>query len=130
MTTTPVAFDFREESEGHRHRPANRPGVPTRKTTPWCVPRRMAELPHRACAQSSCIPRQIRADGGCSGGLRYFKGRQDFRKYVEVQYYEMKNKRFCLFSLSLLIASEFNTLLLLLFLTEIWANSQMLYNVT
>lgn len=46
---TPVAFDFREESEGHRHRPANRPGVPTRKTTP-VVCTTAADGPSRAIA--------------------------------------------------------------------------------
>lgn len=87
---TPVAFDFREESEGRRHRPANRPGVPTRKTTP--VVCSTAESPSHPIAH--VLSRygyrgEYAADdddggGGCDGGPRYFKGRQDFHTQREM----------------------------------------------
>lgn len=72
--TTPVAFDFREESEGRRHRPANRPGVPTRKTTP--VVCSTADGPSHPIAHVlSCHGYRGRYGVGVSdGGPRYFKG--------------------------------------------------------
>lgn len=54
-----VAFDFWKESEdtGSRHRPANRPGVPTRKTTPvMCSDNRCPELAECACAPFPWLP--------------------------------------------------------------------------
>lgn len=92
--TTPVAFDFREESEGRRHRPANRPGVPTRKTTPVvCFTADSPSHPHRACARSPWIPREIRG-GGDNGGVGdggpwYFKGRQDFLTQQDYAYLDL-----------------------------------------
>jgi len=87
---TPVAFDFREESEGRRHRPANRPGVPTRKTTP--VVCSTADGPSHPIAhvlsrygyrgwyaaddEDDDIDDEDSGGGGYDGSPRYFKGRR------------------------------------------------------
>ncbi|EFN64863.1 hypothetical protein EAG_03634 [Camponotus floridanus] len=69
----PVAFDFREESEGRRHRPANRPGVQHEKPPPWYAQRRMDRItPSRMCsvAMDTAVDTALASATAVHGTLR------------------------------------------------------------
>lgn len=129
--TTPVAFDFREESEGHRHRPANRPGVPTRKTTP--VVCSTADGPSNPIAhvlsrhgyrdRYALTAAAVVAVHGTLRVARTFVR----SKYVEVQSYMKKIKDFSRLLRATLVASVSTPLSAPpLALMKVWANSRML----